>query len=343
MYGDMPAVRDISLEITGGRFVTLLGPSGSGKTTLLMMVAGFIAPTEGQIYLDGVNITDLPAYRRNFGVMFQSYALFPHMTVLRNVEFPLKMRRVPPADRRHRAQATLGLVRLTGFEERLPAQLSGGQQQRVALARAIVFDPSVLLMDEPLGALDRQLREHMKSELRQLHQQLGMTVLYVTHDQEEALTMSDVLVVMRDGQVEQVGPPNGLYEQPRNRFVAQFLGETNLVEAEVVEGVTNGYRVAASDGVLWEAASSRPLMAGQRVPLSIRPEKISVVPEPSTYQGNLIEGLMEDIEYLGAHSRYRFRTNSVSLVMRGPSGQMATGEKCWIGVKPTDVQILEDG
>jgi putative spermidine/putrescine transport system ATP-binding protein len=237
---------------------------------------------------------------------------------------------------------TLALVRLEEYEERLPAQLSGGQQQRVALARAIVFDPQVLLMDEPLGALDRQLREHMQGELRQLHKQLGITVLYVTHDQEEALTMSDVVVLLKDGRVEQVGPPDALYERPRNAFVARFLGETNLLEAQVVERIADGYRVSVGGRLLWTIASSQALAVGQRALLSIRPEKLRSLPEPGTFPGNVVEALLEDVGYVGAQSRYQFRTEGGPLVMRGVSGQFSKGEKCWIGVKPSDAQVLED-
>jgi putative spermidine/putrescine transport system ATP-binding protein len=334
-------VRDVSLLVPGGRFVTLLGPSGSGKTTLLMMIAGFLSPTRGDIFLDGRNITGIPAYRRNFGVVFQSYALFPHMTVRKNVEFPLRMRGVPSAQRHAKARETLELVRLAEYEARLPAQLSGGQQQRVALARAVVFDPPVLLMDEPLGALDRQLREHMQGELRQLHRQLGITVLYVTHDQEEALTMSDVVVLLNEGRVEQVGAPDALYERPRNAFVAQFLGETNLLTARVVQRVAEGYRVSVGRFML-EVASAGDLEVGQVVQVSIRPEKICVLPDQAAFPGNVMGAVVEDVGYVGAQSRYRFQAEGVSLVMRGPSGQVGRGEKCWIGVKRTDPQVLGD-
>ena len=250
-YDNVGAVRGVSLDIRSGEFLTLLGPCGSGKTTTLMMIAGFETPNAGDIAIDGHVGGRLPPYRRNIGMVFQNYALFPHMTVAENIGFPLKQRGVAKARRARRLVAeALELVRLPGYERRYPRQLSGGQQQRVALARAIVFEPRLLLMDEPLGALDKQLRENLQLEMRRLHADLGITFIYVTHDQEEALTMSDRVAVMNEGLVAQVGTPEDLYDRPCDRFVAAFIGEFNFLSA-IVRGMED-------DVVVPTAAARRP-------------------------------------------------------------------------------------
>ncbi len=233
------AVRGLTLDVAQGEFLTLLGPSGSGKTTTLNMLAGFERPTRGEILLGGRPVDRLPPYERNIGMVFQNYALFPHMTVGENVAFPLSVRRMPRAKIAERVQRALAMVRLEAFSERRPAQLSGGQQQRIALARALVFEPSLVLMDEPLGALDKKLREQMQIEIKLLHERLGLTVVYVTHDQSEALTMSDRIAVFHDGQVMQQGTPDVLYSQPRDAFVAGFIGENNMLSG-TVEAIANG-------------------------------------------------------------------------------------------------------
>src|SRR5687767_2754599 len=232
--GESLVVKNLDLNIRAGEFVTLLGPSGSGKTTTLMMLAGFEIPTAGEIYVDEDPIASVPPYRRNIGMVFQNYALFPHMTVGENIAFPLQMRRMSRAEITRQTTAVLQLVGLPGYEGRYPRQLSGGQQQRVAVARALVFNPRVLLMDEPLGALDKQLREHLQLEIKALHDQLGVTIIYVTHDQEEALVMSDRIAVMNDGRIEQCGPPTELYDEPSTRFVATFIGESNFIDGRVI-------------------------------------------------------------------------------------------------------------
>ena len=234
-------VRNLDLDIRRGEFLSLLGPSGSGKTTTLMMLAGFESPTAGEILLDGRPITKTPPHKRNFGMVFQNYALFPHMTVAANVAYPLTVRKVPKADIDKRVARALDMVQLGGKGDRFPSQLSGGQQQRVALARALVFEPQLVLMDEPLGALDKQLREHMQIELKELHRQLGVTFVYVTHDQGEALTMSDRIAVMSQGRILQVGSPTEIYEAPVNRTVADFIGETNFLAADAF---ASGVRLA---------------------------------------------------------------------------------------------------
>ena len=235
-YGEVQALDDFSLDIVAGEFVTFLGPSGSGKTTALNILAGFIDPSAGDVLIDGVSITRLPTEKRNVGMVFQSYSLFPHMDVRDNVAFPLRMRGVGRAERHARADAALAMVRLGGYGDRKPHELSGGQRQRVAFARAIVFDPPVLLMDEPLGALDLKLREAMQDEIRQVQRRIGCTVIYVTHDQGEALAMSDRIVVMSDGRIEQIGRPVDIYDDPCNSFVAQFVGETNFLPCAVGDG-----------------------------------------------------------------------------------------------------------
>lgn len=230
LFGSFTAVDNISLDIHNGEFLTLLGPSGSGKTTLLMMVAGFLDITRGDIALDGASIADVPAEKRNFGMVFQGYALFPHMSVRDNISYALSVRKRPETEIRSRVDEMLELVQLQDFADRKPGQLSGGQQQRVALARALCFAPPVLLLDEPLGALDKKLRVEVQEQLKDIHRRVGTTFIYVTHDQEEALSMSDRIVIMRDGAIEQVGTPKELYERPINRFTAGFLGKSNFIE-----------------------------------------------------------------------------------------------------------------
>ena len=251
-YDRVAAVAGVSLDIRSGEFLTLLGPSGSGKTTTLMMIAGFEMPTAGDIAIDGKSVVAMPPYRRNIGMVFQNYALFPHLTVAENIGFPLKQRGVAKAERAKLVGEALELVHLPGYGERYPRQLSGGQQQRVALARAIVFKPRLLLMDEPLGALDKQLRENLQLEMRRLHADLGITFIYVTHDQEEALTMSDRIAVMNEGLVAQVGRPEDLYDRPSSRFVAAFIGESNFLPA-IVRGIEDDVVVAECDGAIIRA------------------------------------------------------------------------------------------
>jgi putative spermidine/putrescine transport system ATP-binding protein len=236
-YGTYVALDDVGLDVAAGEFLTLLGPSGSGKTTLLMALAGFVRPERGPLTIGGHNITALPPNKRNIGVVFQNYALFPHMSVSANVEYPLRLRGVPKVQARERAEAALARVKLSGFGGRDIAALSGGQRQRVALARAIVFEPRVMLMDEPLSALDKNLREHMQFEIRKLHDDLGVTTIYVTHDQREALTMSDRIAVMDAGRIQQIGAPQDIYQRPTNRFVAEFMGEANIAPAGHLQGL----------------------------------------------------------------------------------------------------------
>jgi spermidine/putrescine transport system ATP-binding protein len=292
-YGDHLAVDDVTLEIPAGEFFSLLGPSGCGKTTSLRMTAGFLRPDAGRVLLDGADVTDTPPHKRNVNTVFQSYALFPHLTVEDNVAFGLRFARVTKDEKRTRVREMLELVELTGFEKRRPAQLSGGQQQRCALARALVLNPSVLLLDEPLGALDAKLRRQLQVELKALQEEVGITFVYVTHDQEEALTMSDRMAVMNDGKVEQLGSPKAVYEEPSTVFVADFLGVSNLMHATALG---NG-RVAAG-GVELRCDRGDTGAVGE-VRITIRPERVRI--EAPTVSGeNRVPATIERFVYLGA-------------------------------------------
>jgi spermidine/putrescine ABC transporter ATP-binding subunit len=275
-YGAATAVRDLTLCVRRGELLTLLGPSGCGKTTTLMMAAGFVTPDHGRILLRGHDVTRTPPQRRNIGVVFQSYALFPHRTVAENIAFPLRMRGLSRTEHQRRTLEALDLVRLRGYESRYPRQLSGGQQQRVALARALVFNPPLLLMDEPLGALDKSLRTAMQFELRQILERLKITVLYVTHDQEEALTLSDRIAVMREGRIEQTGDPEVIYARPANVFVASFVGETNLLYGTVV--ASPPARLRLDSGRLVPVPTDARAVSGRRYAMALRPEQVGVRP-----------------------------------------------------------------
>jgi putative spermidine/putrescine transport system ATP-binding protein len=291
-YGDFYAVRDVSLGIKDGEFLVLLGPSGCGKTTTLRMVAGFIEPTAGHVKLGGSDVTLLPPWKRNAGMVFQSYALFPHLTVAQNVAFGLEMRKLARADIERRVEETLALVRLQGYGARLPRQLSGGQQQRVALARALAIRPDVLLLDEPLSNLDAKLRQEVRVEIRELQRQLGLTTVMVTHDQEEALTMADRLVVMNEGSVRQVGSQRDLYERPADRFVAGFVGRSTFLDGTV----------EASGRFRTEGGLSLACAGGQpgRAAISLRPERAEIAPSRQAGLDNSLPGTVEFVSYLGA-------------------------------------------
>ncbi len=297
-YGNFTAVDDVSLDIERGEFLTLLGPSGSGKTTILMAVAGFVLPNEGSILLDGNNITALPPERRNFGMVFQGYALFPHMSVAENVAFPLRVRGLSRAARDEKVRAALDLVQLSSFAERLPRQLSGGQQQRVALARALVFDPALLLLDEPLSALDKKLRAELQEELKSLHRRVGRTFINVTHDQEEALSLSDRIAILNNGRLIQHGPAAFLYENPRTRFVADFLGKSNFVQAHVTRRGDPYVILRVGDTELRQHAVSLP-EGKDSVLLSLRPERIRLL-KPGESAENELEAHIRSWSYLGS-------------------------------------------
>jgi putative spermidine/putrescine transport system ATP-binding protein len=302
--GETLVVKDLNLAISRGEFLTLLGPSGSGKTTTLMMLAGFEVPTDGHIYLDGQPIERLPPHKRNIGMVFQNYALFPHMSVEENVAFPLNVRRVGKAETAERVARALDMVQLGALGKRRPAQLSGGQQQRVALARALVFEPKLVLMDEPLGALDKQLREQMQLEIKHLHERLGITVVYVTHDQAEAMTMSDRIAVFNDGRIQQLAVPRELYESPANSFVAQFIGENNKIKG-IVRALDGGIaEVAVPSGETVRALAVNVAGVGAPTLLSVRPERVRIDPDPAECD-NRFPARVEELIYLGDHVRAR--------------------------------------
>jgi spermidine/putrescine transport system ATP-binding protein len=305
-FGDVVAVERMSLRIRDGEFFSLLGPSGCGKTTTLRMIAGFEQPTQGEIFIASRPVAGVPAFERNTNMVFQNYALFPHMSVAQNVAFGLEMKRVSRSETEQRVIEALEMVRLPGLEDRRPKQLSGGQQQRVALARALVNRPEVLLLDEPLGALDLKLRKEMQLELKDLQHRVGITFVYVTHDQEEALTMSDRIAVMHDGRVLQVGSPTEIYERPTSRFVADFIGETNFLDGEVI-GQSNGqFEVKIRPDLTVRVPADEESRAGPRVIVAIRPEKIRILlDEPVQSPDNCLPGVIQEIVYIGTDTHFQ--------------------------------------
>jgi len=304
--GESLVVKNLNLDVERGEFLTMLGPSGSGKTTCLMMLAGFEPATHGEIYLKENPINRVPPHKRGIGMVFQNYALFPHMTVAENLAFPLEVRNMDKAEREQRVKRALDMVQLGRFGDRRPAQLSGGQQQRVAVARSLVFDPDLVLMDEPLGALDKNLREQMQYEIKHIHENLGLTVVYVTHDQSEALTMSNRIAVFDDGIIQQCAPPEVLYEQPDNAFVANFIGENNRLVGEVTEDLGDTVKVTIdNDEGTVVAKKVNVGGVGSRSTLSLRPERVTVNPEAGSMP-NIFSGLAEELIYLGDHIRTRF-------------------------------------
>ena len=343
VYGDVVAADQVTLDIAPGEFITLLGPSGSGKTTTLMMVAGFVLPTSGQILLNGEDIAFRPPHKRNIGMVFQNYALFPHMTVAENIAFPLKMRKWSREQIRQAVREVLQLVRLPGFEERYPRQLSGGQQQRVALARALVFRPPVLLMDEPLGALDKKLREEMQLEIKHIQESMNITTIYVTHDQEEALTMSDRIAVMNAGRIEQVGTPRELYEQPVSQFVADFIGESNFLSGRVERGDGRLYLVT-QEGWRVVIPVSDSLRPGEQVSVALRPERI-VIGDGSG--DNVVEGTIEEIIYVGEATKFRVRLEHDRWLMVKQPSRLETmrwrrGDRVRLSWSAADAVIVRD-
>ncbi|WP_435302965.1 ABC transporter ATP-binding protein [Mesorhizobium australicum] len=302
MYGSVAAVRDLSLSVGRGEFLTVLGPSGSGKTTTLMLLAGFEAPTAGDILVAGKSVNQVPSYQRDQGIVFQSYALFPHLSVRKNLEFPLEMRGIKAGERLARVERILERVHLGELGGRMPAQLSGGQQQRVALARALIADPPVLLLDEPLSALDRNLREEMQAEIKKLHKEFGITTICVTHDQEEALTLSDRIIVMQAGRIEQTNTPEALYDRPATRFVASFLGEANFLETPCFE------------------VESHPRHPTDTIPM-IRPERLRIAAATAPQRSDadrrqFVTGIVDDMIYAGPVRKYNVRVKSCVLIVR---------------------------
>ena len=304
--GEALVVKNLNLDVAKGEFLTMLGPSGSGKTTCLMMLAGFEPATHGEIFLNNSPINRVPPHKRGIGMVFQNYALFPHMTVAENLAFPLEVRHMDKAEREKRVNHALDMVQLGAFGDRRPAQLSGGQAQRVAVARSLVFDPDLVLMDEPLGALDKNLREQMQYEIKHIHENLGLTVVYVTHDQSEALTMSNRIAVFDDGIIQQCDPPPVLYEEPNNAFVAGFIGENNRFVGKVVEDNGDTVKVEVDNNVGTVVAKKVNVGGiGSRSTLSLRPERVTVNPETGSL-ANIFSGVAEELIYLGDHIRTRF-------------------------------------
>ena len=304
--GETLVVKDLNLSMRKGEFLTLLGPSGSGKTTTLLMLAGFERPTGGEIHLAGQPLSRVPPHKRDLGMVFQDYALFPHMNVFENVAFPLGIRKLPKTEIGAKVASVLEVVKLAGFEDRRPNQLSGGQQQRVALARALVFGPRLVLMDEPLGALDKQLREQMQLEIKHIQEDLGITVVYVTHDQQEALTMSDRIAVFNDGRIYQLDTPDELYENPRNSFVAQFIGENNRLSGKVVSLAGGVCEVELDGGGTVKALPVNVGGVGSRTQLSVRPERVAIDGEADS-DANRLDARIEELIYQGDTTRVRVR------------------------------------
>jgi putative spermidine/putrescine transport system ATP-binding protein len=342
--GERLAVAALDLEIQEGEFLSLLGPSGSGKTTTLLMLAGFEAPTGGDILLRGKSITRLPPHKRNFGVVFQNYALFPHLNVLDNVAFPLSVRGMAMRDARTKALDTLDLVRLADFAGRRPNQLSGGQQQRTALARALVFEPVLVLMDEPFGALDRKLREQMQIEVKQIHERLGNTMISVTHDQSEALTMSDRIAVFNHGALQQVAPPEVLYDRPGNSFVARFIGETNTLHGTVtrIDGEMCAVQLDSGERII--ATYTEMVGTGARTSISLRPERLVIAAD--TPGINRFTGRIHNVVYSGDHIRYHVTLLDrddwiIKLPHRGEGTRFGRGDRIDVSWNAKDCLALD--
>ncbi len=346
--GNTLVVKDLNLAVGKGEFLTMLGPSGSGKTTCLMMLAGFETATHGEILLDGMPINNIPPHKRGIGMVFQNYALFPHMTIAENLSFPLEVRKMGKSEREEKVKRALDMVQMGDFGGRRPSQLSGGQQQRVALARALVFEPELVLMDEPLGALDKQLREHMQFEITKLAHDLGITTVYVTHDQTEALTMSDRVAVFNDGRIQQLAPPDRLYEEPENSFVAQFIGENNSFEG-VVKSISGDKAVVALDS--GETIDCKPVNVtkeGERTKISIRPERVECNPDRMLKEAHSIKAEVLEFIYMGDVFRTRLRVaGRDDFIMKSRNApdqkRLTPGEMIDIGWLPSDCHALDAG
>ena len=344
--GETMVVKDLNLDVAKGEFLTMLGPSGSGKTTCLMMLAGFEPATHGEIFLNGNPINRVPPHKRGIGMVFQNYALFPHMTVSENLAFPLEVRNIDKSERETRVKRALDMVQLGAFGDRRPSQLSGGQQQRVAVARSLVFDPDLVLMDEPLGALDKNLREQMQYEIKHIHENLGLTVVYVTHDQSEALTMSNRIAVFDDGIIQQCAPPEVLYEEPENAFCANFIGENNRFLGKVTEvnGDTVKVEIDNNAGTM-VAKKVNVEGVGVRCTLSLRPERVTVNPVPGQLP-NIFSGVAEELIYLGDHIRTRFTVCGhddfiVKIPNSADHAHLKQGETVNIGWTAEDCRALD--
>jgi len=344
--GETLVVKDLNLSMPKGEFLTMLGPSGSGKTTCLMMLAGFETATHGKILLDGNSINNIPPHKRGIGMVFQNYALFPHMTVAENLSFPLEVRKIGKSEREQKIARALEMVQMGDFANRRPAQLSGGQAQRIALARALVFEPELVLMDEPLGALDKQLREHMQFEITNLAHELGITVVYVTHDQTEALTMSDRVAVFDDGRIQQIAAPDVLYESPENSFVAQFIGENNTLQGTVKEIKGDRALVELDDGEVIDAKPVNVSKPGDRTTISIRPERVEVNTAKLGETAHTLKAEVTEFIYMGDVFRTRLKVagkDDFIIKTRNSADQvrLQPGAKVEIGWLPEDCRALD--
>ncbi|MBN3751555.1 ABC transporter ATP-binding protein [Paraburkholderia sp. Tr-20389] len=341
-------VDDLNLDVRKGEFLSLLGPSGSGKTTTLMMLAGFETPTQGEIRLDGQRLDDKPPHQRDIGMVFQNYALFPHLTIAENVAFPLSVRHVSRAEQEARVKRALDMIELPHLASRRPGQLSGGQQQRVALARALVFEPSVVLMDEPLGALDKRLRETMQYEIMRLHRELSLTIVYVTHDQAEALTMSDRVAVFSDGRIQQAATPSELYENAQNAFVANFVGENNGLTGRVVDVRGDGASLALADGSIIRGRCESGLREGDHAMLALRPERAHIPAAEGVHvdeNSNAVRARVEELVYCGDHHRVHLKLGSRdTIVVKVPNTQRhalpSPGDTVEVAWRHDDCKIL---
>jgi iron(III) transport system ATP-binding protein len=345
-FGEVVAIDRVNLSINDGEFFTLLGPSGCGKTTALRILAGFYKPDRGAVYFDDEIVNDVPPFERNTGMVFQTYALWPHMNVFENVAYGLTLRRVPRDETRRRVTEALRLVGLEGFEERLPSQLSGGQQQRVALARALVIEPKVLLLDEPLSNLDAKLRVQTRVEITRLQKKLRITTVYVTHDQEEALCISDRIAVIDKGRIQQVGSPTEIYERPQNQFVADFIGVANFLRGKIIETIKENRAIVETDnGTRFEAVHDGEISVGAPVLLSFRPEAVVIEQAGRTAETkNLIEGKVRLASYLGDTVRYEIQAvdGLIKVDVHNPAGKrlLSEGERVRLSFDPTSGRIL---
>ena len=344
--GENLVVKDLNLSMPKGEFLTMLGPSGSGKTTCLMMLAGFETATHGDIRLGGMSINNIPPHKRGIGMVFQNYALFPHMTVAENLSFPLEVRKIGKSEREDKVMRALGMVQMQDFAGRRPAQLSGGQQQRIALSRALVFEPELVLMDEPLGALDKQLRETLQFEITRLAHDLGITTVYVTHDQTEALTMSDRVAVFDDGRIQQLAPPDTLYEEPQNSFVAQFIGENNTLMGVIEEIKGDTCIVRLDDGSLIDAKPINVTEVGQRTRVSIRPERVEIDKGRLNPDAHTLKAEVMEFIYMGDIFRTRLRVaGSDDFVIKTRNApdqiRLSPGTQIDIGWMPQDCRALD--
>jgi putative spermidine/putrescine transport system ATP-binding protein len=343
--GEILVVKDLNVDVAQGEFLTLLGPSGSGKTTTLMMLAGFETPTSGEIYLEGNPISSIPPYKRGIGMVFQNYALFPHMTVNENLSFPLEVRKLSKSDIEEKVKKALSMVELQDFGSRMPMQLSGGQQQRVALSRALVFEPRLVLMDEPLGALDKKLREQMQYEIKHIHERIGITVVYVTHDQSEALTMSNRIAVFNDGKIQQISTPDVLYEKPDNAFVAQFIGENNQIKGKVKSINGTNCVVETENGEDIVSLKVNVSSVGENSTVSLRPERVAINSSEGEFE-NKFDAQVKELIYLGDHIRTRVEVcGNDQFIVKVPNSykgsNLVEGTKVKLSWKASDSRALD--